>query len=204
VPRYELTSCTRSGARAARTVALLLVCVLAVAAAAGCSGGSATGTRPQQTLSSQEMTAGQFPESRPSPAQAPPPPMLKRPESAVYSYILWISYAYRILNSDVATATFSPYEEVRVSSYVEYNREQGRALDQRLVGQKLKSVRSKGATSTVASLDSWKYRYIDINTGVYSSPVHDVSYDTTYTLVKGAKGWVVDSVAATPRGSAPQ
>ena len=193
----------QSVSRAIAMAGVLGLLAAGVLACGGCRGtGVVSGSR--EASASQEMTVGQFPESEPTPGKPPPPPMLTKPESSVYSYLLWISYAYRVLNSDVAVAAFSPYEEVRVSSYVEYNREQGRAIDQRLVGQIVRSVSSEGATSTVATVDAWKYRYIDIKTGKYSSPIHDASYDSTYTLVKSDKGWLVDSVKATAKGSAPK
>jgi len=118
----------------------------------------------------------------------------------VYSYLTWISYAYRLLDSDVATMTFSPAEEVRVNSYVELNREKGRAIDQRLVDSRIKSVVSKGVTATVGVRESWVYRYIDTSTAKYSSPVLKASYDSTYTVIKGRSGWLVDSVRVAPLG----
>jgi len=147
------------------------------------------------------MTAGQFPETTPEPGRQPPPPALKDPRTAVYSYLLWISYAYRVLNSDVASKTFDPYEEVRVNSYVQYNFQAGQAIDQRLLEAKLRDWESKGDTATVSMSESWVYRYISTKTGKYTSPVLKASYDTTYTVVKLDSNWVVHSVEAT--SSAP-
>lgn len=143
---------------------------------------------------------------KPAPAVPPPPPMTRRgPEQAVYSYLLWISFAYRILNSAVASPTYSIWEEVRVDSYVEYNRQQGRAIDQRLLSFKLKEKPkiSGDATATVVAEERWKYRYISLKTKQYSSPWYDVTYDTTYTVVRDKErggAWVVDKVQAAARG----
>lgn len=155
------------------------------------------GKSPPETLGSTEATLGQFPGVTPQPVQQPQPPSLKDPRTAVYSYLLWISYAYRVLNSDVASKTFDPYEEVRVNSYVMYNVQAGRAIDQRLLDATLKAWESKGDTATVSLNESWVYRYISTKTGNYTTPALNVSYDTTYTVVKIKNDWVVHSVEAT-------
>lgn len=175
-------------------VALLAAVLLGSLLVSGCSGatsGKASGT------ASTDTSAGAFPATTPKPGEQPPPPMLRDPRTAVYSYQLWISYAYRVLNSDVASRTFSPYEEVRVNSYVEFNRQEGRAIDQKIVVAKVKSVESKGATATVAMHEEWVYRYISTKTGLYSSPANSAAYETTYTVIKQRGDWVVDSVVAT-------
>jgi len=188
-----------------RLIALTLVSVLLVGVVglAGCSNNNGAGG-PNGSGASVETTQGQFPADRPNPAKVPPPPMLRTPETAVYSYLLWISYAYRILDSNVATLTFSPYEEVRVDSYVQLNRQEGRAIDQRLLALKIKSVASTGTTATVAARESWVYRYIDMATVKYKSATLKASYDSTYTVVKGKTGWIVDSVKAKPVGGSPK
>lgn len=142
---------------------------------------------------------------KPEPPQVPPQPMLKRgPEQAAYSYLVWISFAYRILNSDVASQTFTMFEEVRVNSYVQLNRQQGRALDQRLLDFHVKGQPDfEGTTTaTVSAVETWKYRYIDIKDGTYSGPWHDAVYDSTYTVIvePSRREWVVHKVDATPRG----
>lgn len=180
------------------------VCALLIMSLAGTAlllGGCSPAKTGEDTAArSEELTPGEFPEKTPSPATPPPPPQLKNPQTAVYSYLLWISYAYRILNSDVASQTFSPYEEVRVNSYVQLNRQEQRAIDQRLLDVKVRDIQSGENTATVAVTETWKYRYIDIQSGDYSTPAYDVSYDTTYTVVKNADGgWVVDKVTAESR-----
>ena len=184
----------------ALAIALLLGTVVGLAGCAKAAGsaGSAGSSSP---VASVEATSGQFPADKPDHAQTPPPPMLRNPQSAVYSYLVWISYAYRILNSDVATMAFSPNEEVRVNSYVELNREKSRAIDQHLVDYRVKSVQSKGSTATVGVREQWMYRYIDIKTAKYNSAILNATYDTTYTVVKGKTGWLVESVSAKTVGS---
>ena len=188
-----------------RPIALALVGALLIGTVGlvGCSNTNGGGGQ-NGSGASVETTQGQFPADRPNPAQAPPPPMLRTPETAVYSYLLWISYAYRVLDSNVATLTFSPYEEVRVDSYVQLNRQEGRAIDQRLLELKIKSVASTGTTATVAARESWAYRYIDMATVKYKSATLKASYDSTYTVVKGNTGWVVDSVKAKSVGGSPK
>jgi hypothetical protein len=184
----------RTSPRAFAAFALAAI-LLGIVLSAGCSSGDATRTG---TAGSAETTAGTFPATTPNPGQQPPPPALADPRTAVYSYQLWISYAYRVLNSDVASRTFSPEEEVRVNSYVMYNFQEGRAIDQRLLVANVKAWESQGSTATVSMHEEWVYRYISTATGKYTSPVQNASYETTYTLVRQNDDWVVHSVQAAP------
>jgi len=157
--------------------------------------------------------------SLPSMQQAPAAPDLSTPKTAVRAYLDWTSFAYYIADSEVATPTMSPYEEVRVNSYVQLNLESGRRINQRLDSLKFVSEKSGETTATVVTKESWTYRYLAISAdqsgamnamgamgGMGSmvstqdaAPV-DVDeyakYDVTYTLVKEGKNWVVDSVDA--------
>lgn len=135
--------------------------------------------------------------------------MLKDPKKSVYSYLLWISYAYRILDSNVATHTFSEWEEVRVNSYVEFNRQQGRAIDQRLVDFRVESVDpvdwTDETTVTVTARETWRYRYIDTKSVKYNTPAYSETYDTVYTVVNvPEKGWLVDKVKASSLSGQPK
>ena len=70
-------------------------------------------------------------DSHPVPPLAEPTaPMLDTPESAVESYLDWISFAYSVADSEVASPTMTPEELVRVDSYIQYNVEQQRRIDQ--------------------------------------------------------------------------
>lgn len=144
-----------------------------------------------------ESTIGTLAQAKPAPSQSPPPPMLRDPQTAVYSYMLWISYAYRTLNSNLTSQAYDSYQDIRVGSYVDYNRQEKQALDQRLLVAKVKSARSVGDTATVAVHEEWAYRYIDITTGQYKTPVTNISYETTYTVVRLNNNWMVHSVEAT-------
>lgn len=184
-----------------RAVSLVLVAVLLMPLLAGCEGISGKGAPEDTAVRSEELTPGEFPDKMPPDPVEPPPPMLRDPETAVFSYLLWISFAYRTLNSEIATHAFSEWEEVRVSSYVELNRQESRAIDQRLIDFQPEVVRTEGETATVAAREEWVYRYISTSDGSYSSPAHTASYNTTYTVVnKEGKGWLVDKVEATPVG----
>ena len=68
----------------------------------------------------------------PAGATQPDPADLTTPEAAVVSYLDWVSYAYLLSDSSVATQTMTPWEEVRVDSYIELNRQQGRGIEQSL------------------------------------------------------------------------
>lgn len=132
----------------------------------------------------------------------PSPWDLETPESAVRSYIDWVSYAWRIGQSQVATPTMTTYEEVRVDSYIQYNIQK-----ERLIDQDLRSIEfgkpSETATSVVLpAQEDWTYRYVSIDqAGKTIGGPYEMSYDATYTVVEDASGaWQVDKVEAAPHG----
>jgi hypothetical protein len=120
---------------------------------------------------------------------------LGSPERAVKSYTDWISFAYRVLDSEVATHTFTPHEEVRVNSYVQYNRIEGRGIEQFLADADYEQLKSRGATATLVGDEFWRYRYFDIEETRYLTGPLEASYDVTYTVVRQTDGrWLVDKV----------
>ncbi|MDZ4168888.1 MAG: hypothetical protein U1E26_04430 [Coriobacteriia bacterium] len=187
-----------------RAIALVLAFLLIASLLIACEPRSADpGT--DSAARSEELTPGEFPDKEPPAPVEPPPPMLRNPETAVFSYLLWITFAYRVLNSDVATHAFDEWEEVRVNSYVELNRQESRAIDQRLLKFEPRAVETKGDTATVSAREEWVYRYISTGDGTYSTPRHEATYDTTYTVVNVQdKGWLVHKVEATPIGDTPK
>lgn len=135
-------------------------------------------------------------------ASEPAAPDLSTPESAVLAYIDWTSYAYRIGQSQVALLTLSSYQEVHVDSYVQYNIQQKRLLDETLTGIEFGAITIEGDKATVPARESWTYSYISIEeAGKVIGGPYDIEYDTVYSLVKNETGgWVVDSVEATALG----
>ncbi|MEI6624681.1 MAG: hypothetical protein WCP28_22560, partial [Actinomycetes bacterium] len=88
-------------------------------------------------------------------ASRPKPWVLSTPQSAVRSYLDWISYAYRTGNSSAAKATMISYEEVRVDSYVQFNIEKTQLIDQTLTSITFGKP-SVGSTSTlVPAKETW-------------------------------------------------
>ena len=126
---------------------------------------------------------------------------LATPTSAVRSYLAWTSYALRTATSAVATPTMGPDEGVRVDSYVQYNLEKGRLLDQALTHITFGKPVISSAHTLVPTHEEWRYRYLSIAAGnrVVGGP-YSVSYDATYTVTKTPRGWVVDSVKAKALG----
>jgi len=191
------------------TLLLMLALVGVLVTATGCSKSatsSGNGASSETTTTQSGHMAGPAVEVHvPQSAvdDAPAPWNLKTPESAVRSYLDWITYAYRIGQSGVASATMSAAEEVRVDSYNQYNLEKSRLLDQTLKTITFGKV-STGATSTLLpAKESWTYSYLSVAEGnkVIGGP-YAADYETTYTLVKNDKGeWVVDSVASKARGT---
>jgi len=133
-------------------------------------------------------------------ASKPKAPVLSTPESAVRSYLDWISYSYRTGVSSASSSTMTPSEGVRVDAYTQLNLQRKALLDQTLVSITFGKP-SVGTTSTLLpAKEKWTYNYLSIAIGnkVLEGP-YTANYDTTYTVVKGSKGvWQVDSVKATP------
>jgi len=126
---------------------------------------------------------------------------LSTPEAAVRSYLDWTSYAYRIAQSRVALPTMSTYQEVRVDSYVQYNIQQGRLLDQSLSELTFGEPREDAERVHVPVRESWEYSYVSIEeAGKVISGPHTVSYDATYTVIPQGDDWVVNEVKATALG----
>lgn len=131
-------------------------------------------------------------------AVAPAPWDLSTPETAVRSYLDWVSFSYRMANSDIPTATMTPEEGVRVDSYIQLNRIEGRGIEQFLDLFEITSVSQEASTAVVTARESWRYRYFSLDTLKYLTEEYTASYDTTYTLVVRPEGWLVDRVEATP------
>lgn len=131
----------------------------------------------------------------------PAPWVLTTPESTVRSYLAWISYAYRIGQADVASATMTTDEEVHVDSYNQYNLEQARVIDQNLQSITFGKPSTEPTCVLLPTKETWTYRYFSIKeAGKPIGGPYTLSYETTYTLVKTGKGWVVASEKAKALG----
>lgn len=132
----------------------------------------------------------------------PAPWDLSTPQKAVTSCLEWTSYAYRIATSSAATATMGADQGVRIDSYIQYNLQRKRLLDQHLDSITFGTA-SKTATATlVPAKEKWTYSYMSISkVGKVVGGPYGASYETTYTVSKTAKGWIVMSVVAKPIGT---
>lgn len=127
----------------------------------------------------------------------PAPWDLGTPESAVRSYLDWVSYGYRVAESDVASLTQSPHQLVRTDAYVQANLQEERLLDQTLTSITFGEASVDGDKATLPAMEEWSYRYVSIvEAGKTIDGPHTAKYETTYTLVKNedGTGWVVDAI----------
>lgn len=127
-------------------------------------------------------------------AIAPAPWDLSTPEAAVRSYLDWVSFSYRMANSDIPTATMTAEEAVRVDSYIQLNRMEGKGIEQFLDSIDLVPASRDASTAVVTAVEVWRYRYFSLDTLEYLSEEYRASYDATYTLVAGPEGWLVERV----------
>lgn len=158
--------------------------------ASGTAGASMAGPQVQVQISQAALN------SRPRPW------VLSTPQSAVRSYLDWTAYAYRIATSDVATPTMGASEGVHVDSYVQFNLEKSRLLDETLSSITFGKLTVEATHTLVPTTEKWRYSYRSIKAGnkVVGGP-YSVSYDTTYTVVKTKKGtWMVESAVAKALG----
>ena len=190
----------------ARWRTILLVGAIAIVAAAavyygindnadGDGDGSSTETTPQVSYgmagAPQDVVV-----SRAALESTPTPWVLESPESAVRSYLDWISYGYRTAQPAFSEPTMSAEEAVRIDSYNEYNLQKERIIDQNLVSITFGEPAIDGTTATISTVEQWTYRYVSITEpGETIDGPFEATYNAVYTLVQGEAGWVVDSVA---------
>jgi hypothetical protein len=169
------------GTRTLRLVAALFV-VLSIGVVAGCSSSAKSGASGPQV-------------------SQPKPWVLTTPEQAVRSYLDWVSYAYRVGSSQVATPVMSGNEGVRIDSYLELNRQQGKRIEQQLTSITLGKQSVEGTHTLVPTHETWTYAYVSLTDGKQIGQTDHATYDATYTVVSPRQGqWVVDSVVAKPIG----
>ena len=129
----------------------------------------------------------------------PADPDLSSPTAAVGTYLEWITFAYRLADSNVATQTFTPWQEVRVDSYIQLNTQENRAIEQHLDVFELRDSITAEPTATVAAYEEWTYRYFTIDTIEWIGEENRATYETTYTVVLQSDGrWLVADVDAEP------
>lgn len=187
--------------RLASTTALWCLLIAGVVVLTGCSatGGAAsdqtsvevTGTAKGHGLAIDVKITPEMRDNKPKPW------VLDTPESAVRSYLDWMSYGYRIGDSSVGVPTMSGTQQVRLDAYIQYNlQEKGRLIDQKLVSISFSEPTIDGDKATITADENWTYRHISAaEAGKELSPPKTARYVTKYTLVKTDKGvWVVDSV----------
>jgi len=181
------------------------VCCLvgaALFALAGCaSGSSGTASGSAETSSAVGHGMGAIDQTVTISATAfrtrPKPWVLATPDSAVRSYLDWTSYAYRITESIVATPTMSAGQEVHVDSYIQLNLQKSQLIDQSLESITFGKPSVEGTHTLVPVKEKWSYRYVSTKeVGKTIAGPYSASYDSTYTLVKSGKDWIIDSVEA--------
>jgi hypothetical protein len=188
-----------------RSIVICCVASAILVTMGGCSSASSgTGKKAASAPAGQNM-AGPAQEviiSRSALDTRPQPWVLTSPESAVRSYLDWVSYAYRIGQSDVATPTMSAKQEVRADSFLQLNLEKGKVIDQTLTSVTFGVPSTEGTRTLLPAQEKWTYRYVSIKTaGKTLAGPFPARYDTTYTVMKTKHGWVVDSIAVKALGT---
>jgi hypothetical protein len=193
--------------RAFRTAAVACLVFVVLVLAAGCSNDVSAGTAARETTPTVGAhMAGPVIDVNVTPAvlaATPAPWDLTSPSSAARSYLEWTAYAYRTAQSSVATPTMSSAEQVRLDSYIQYNLEKSRLIDETLVSITFGIPSTTASGTVLPAKEKWTYSYLSVEPGnkVLGGPF-TASYESTYTVVKTARGeWVVDSAVAKPTGT---
>jgi len=181
-------------------LSILLVCMTLLifaslfgCAATGGNGGPAAEEPAIEDGASEESPTAQF---------IPPENTdLSTPESAVRTYLDWISHAYRIKNSHVAWDYMTSWEFVRVDAYMQKNLAAGRGIDQQLTAFDITQVTGSETTKSVDTYEGWTYRYFGSD-GEYISEELTATFTNRYTVVRDAQRnlWLVDKVYVVPKG----
>lgn len=174
--------------RIALAVFLLAVALATAGLLAGCCATSA-GTSGG--------TSGAFVGAALDAPVVPPEPDLSAPLPAIRSYLAWSAFAYRMANSDIASRTMTPYESVRIDSFIQLNREKGRGIEKQLIEFKPVEVGVASDVATYTATETWRYRYFSLDTKRYLTAWYTTSYNTTYSVVATEGVWLVDYVEAT-------
>lgn len=186
---------------------ICMVCAVVPGAAVltGCSPDSSTAGRSQASDDVGTRMAGPAVEinvTQEALDNEPPVAVLTSPESAVRSYLDWTSYAYRIGQSQVALPTMTAHQEVRVDSYIQYNVQQRRLIDQTLQSITFGTPSVESTHTLLPARETWTYSYVSIaRAGEIIGGPYEAIYDATYVVVRNDRGdWVVDSAEAKPLG----
>lgn len=182
-----------------------LLCVFMFALAlilGGCDGtsGASDGSSEETTPSVSYGMAGAPKDvvvSREAIESTPTAPVLDTPESAVRSYLDWISYGYRTAQPGFSKPTMSEAEMVRVDAYNEYNIQKDRLINQTLDSITFGEATITGSSATVSTDEEWTYWYVSITEPgkILEGPMK-AEYSAVYNLLKTDTGWVVDSIDA--------
>ncbi|MHB1451226.1 MAG: hypothetical protein ACYCXR_05270 [Coriobacteriia bacterium] len=196
-----------------RAMRVLLMCGLALTMVFALTGCGDSGTSGASGSASEETTSGvsygmagapkNVMVSRAAIESTPTAPVLDTPESAIRSYLDWISYGYRTAQPGFAEPTMSEAEMVRVDAYNEYNIQKDRIIDQSLDSITFGEAKVTSGSATVSTQEAWTYWYVSIEEPgkVLEGPLK-AEYSAVYTLVLSDAGWVVDSLSAKRLGEA--
>lgn len=199
----------KCGYHVRRMVALVLACIAVggVVISTGCTKTNGTSTeQPATTDARKGYGMGGVEQTitvtRSTLENMPAHWVLTTPESAVRSYLDWVSYAYRTSKSDIASATMTPAQFVRVDAYNQMNLQKSQLIDQKIDSLELSKPVINGSRASVPAREKWTYSYVSATelNKLVGGP-YEASYETTYTLLKTKDGWQVDSVKVTPLGA---
>jgi len=136
-----------------------------------------------------------------TPAAFPPIESVERipsstPKQAVTAYLSAIPEAYLSLEVTVVAPFVTERQEVREDSYIQLNRQEGRALEMALVSYRVLEAAEPSAdasSAVVRTEEQWRWRYWDIRSRKPATAWARTTYRMEYSLSREGSGWLVAS-----------
>jgi len=121
---------------------------------------------------------------------------LSSPEQAVRTYLSWLTYSYRNMDSEIATPTMTPDLAQRVGYYITMNAATEKALNQRLDSFEIIDIEVADTVARVTTEEGWTFNYMSLQTGQFDEPVI-ARYRVVYTVLFIEAEWRVQAADAT-------
>lgn len=166
-------------------ITIVVVAVLATSIS-GCARARHAPSTPETPT---EATSGALP-----PIQAVERIPSSTPKQAVTAYLSAIPEAYFSLEVTAVAPFVTERQEVREDSYIELNRQEGKALEMTLLSYRVLEApepSDDGTSAVVRTDETWRWRYWDVQTRKPSTGWATTTYRMEYSVERHGSGWLV-------------
>lgn len=173
----------------AHLIGTIIAAVLVAASASGCARARHALVTPATPEAPGESTAGALP-----PIESVERIPSSTPKQAVTAYLSAIPEAYLSLEVTVVAPFVTDRQEVREDSYIQLNRQEGKALEMALVSYRVLEAAEPSADASEAIVlteEQWRWRYWDIRSRKPATAWAQTTYRMEYSLAREGSGWLV-------------